>query len=155
MLYFFLKEQKAGSERKFVFGFLGSLIVALGLFLYFFNKPLFLEFSRMEAPKGEDQFYIFHIGNRLVYWLGAWEIFVHPWIMGPGLSTFSEIYPTLGLNIIYPLSMLPPHAHSLYVQTATETGFIGISLFFACSIVLLIKILKRLIDGSKNKSKKL
>ena len=71
---------------------------------------------------------------RMLYWLGAWRIFVEHWLLGSGLWTFVELYPQMGLE------RSPAHAHNIYLQTAAETGLIGIGLFIACITSLCFKL---------------
>ncbi len=60
-----------------------------------------------------------HLANRWLYWQGAWKIFADHWLTGGGLWSFLLLYPQTGL----PYS--PPHAHSGYLQTLSDTGLPG------------------------------
>ncbi|MBT3185026.1 MAG: O-antigen ligase family protein [Nitrospina sp.] len=81
-----------------------------------------------------------HMENRLIYWTGAWSIFKEHWLLGSGLWTFVELYSQTGLKYN------PPHAHNMYLQTATETGLVGFGLLMACLTALgatLVRVFKR------------
>jgi hypothetical protein len=90
---------------------------------------------------------------RVLPWLAAWRIFCEHWLVGSGLWTFSELYPFTGLLKVYEnggLNAVPPHAHSLYLQTASETGLIGLALLLASLIFLFKDSLKDLFKIERN-----
>lgn len=141
-LWFFKNKEKFDQARVVVLGLIIGITIFFGLNKFLFGGQPIIEFKQVMASTNIDHLYFMHIGNRLVYWLGGWEIFVNHWLAGSGLATFSELYPFTGLFDIYPKSGLPPHAHNLYVQTASDTGLIGLSLLVACPLWLIIKFFK-------------
>jgi O-antigen ligase len=66
------------------------------------------------------------VHQRYEFWRGAGKIFKDNWLTGTGPWTFLVVYPGYGSN------MTPPHAHSLYFQTASDSGLVGVGLLFAC-----------------------
>ncbi|MCH8157619.1 MAG: O-antigen ligase family protein [Nitrospinae bacterium] len=75
--------------------------------------------------------------NRILFWQGAWEIFKDHWLIGSGPLSFSSLFPQYFLHVSNPLvnsSYLmepPPHAHNIFIQTASDSGLIGIGLMLA------------------------
>jgi O-antigen ligase len=87
-----------------------------------------------------------HMENRFMYWSGAWTIFKENWVYGTGLWTFGELYPQTGFKYT------PPHAHNMYIQTAVETGMVGLTFLLAC-IAVLFSTLSRLIKRGNPEEK--
>ncbi|KMP11711.1 hypothetical protein UR09_02005 [Candidatus Nitromaritima sp. SCGC AAA799-A02] len=83
-----------------------------------------------------------HILNRFMYWQGAWKIFTDYWVTGSGPGTFSLLYLYTGFKYS------TPNAHSLFFQTISDTGLVGISLL----ITSIILFYSRVIVILKNKS---
>jgi hypothetical protein len=111
--------------------------------------------------------------NRLVYWKTGWEIFKDYWLTGSGPWTFELLFPSYlanegsclpltptpdlipgtcqmqgasGLVNGFVYSVNPPHSHNFIIQTATETGVIGLGIF----IIFLIAIYSRGINLLRN-----
>ncbi|MCL0046205.1 O-antigen ligase family protein [Nitrospinaceae bacterium] len=112
--------------------------------------------------------------NRLVYWRTGWEIFKDYWLTGSGPWTFELLFPLYltsegfclpsltpahasilgtcqtqgasGLVNGFVDSVNPPHSHNFIIQTATETGVIGLGIF----IIFLIAIYSRGINLLRN-----
>ena len=112
--------------------------------------------------------------NRLVYWKTGWEIYKDYWLTGSGPWTFELLFPLyltsegFCLPLLTPLpsdtlgtcqmqgasglvngfvySVNPPHSHNFIIQTATETGVIGLGIF----IIFLIAIYSRGINLLRN-----
>ncbi|MZH41935.1 MAG: hypothetical protein F3740_09045 [Nitrospinae bacterium] len=103
------------------------------------------------SPFNESNWVEQHIGIRLWYWLGAWKMFCEHWLLGNGLWTYNDLYPYTGLLKISgdPYNILPPHAHNLYLQTAAETGLIGILLLSFCLLLLFKNNIKILINKKR------
>ena len=89
-----------------------------------------------------------NIANRLVFWTTGWGIFKDYWLTGTGPWTFELLFPVYqGKEITEKLKSLldspanrlpvfgilpnPPHSHNIFIQTATETGLIGLGLLVA------------------------
>jgi len=134
-------------------------LAALVAFLIFFNLvhliPGANAFSPeigVAAPKIEGAWLFSHVGVRLRFWLGAWRIFCEHWLIGGGLWTYSNLYPFTGLLEVYEegiTSRVPPHAHNLYLQTAAESGLIGLALLAGCLIFLFKDSLKIVIQKKR------
>jgi len=82
--------------------------------------------------------------GRFVYWQGAWEIFKRYPVTGSGPLTFVAVYPQVMAGkepVARPryIQKNPPHAHSLYAQTLSDSGLIG----FALLMALLAAMFKR------------
>ena len=75
--------------------------------------------------------------NRILFWQGGWEIFKDHWLIGSGPNSFELLFPKYYLNFNPVIenqvltSGAPPHAHNLFVQTASDSGIIGIGLMLA------------------------
>ncbi|MFQ5673624.1 MAG: O-antigen ligase family protein [Nitrospinales bacterium] len=79
--------------------------------------------------------------NRFLYWQGAWEIFKRYPVTGSGPLTFIAVYPQAMAQtepVARPryIQKRPPHAHSLYAQTLSDSGLIGFALLAALLAVL-------------------
>ena len=105
----------------------------------------------ISSPFIEEDWLLQHVGIRLRLWVGAWRIFSENWLLGSGLWTYNEIYPYTGLLKVVgdPFNILPPHAHSLYLQTAAETGLIGIALLSSCLFFIFRNNIKLLIEKKR------
>jgi hypothetical protein len=75
-----------------------------------------------------------HILERFEFWQAAWGIFKDHWIVGSGPWTFNLLYPQYltGSEAVHPHAI---NAHSLFIQTASDLGFIGLTLLI-CFVVL-------------------
>ena len=75
--------------------------------------------------------------NRILFWQGAWEIFKDHWLIGSGPLSFALLFPKYLLNFTpiiknqFLTSGAPPHAHNFFMQTASDSGLIGIGLLLA------------------------
>ena len=111
-----------------------------------------LSIKTASVTEPEGTWMLAHVGLRLRYWEGAWKIFCEHWLLGSGLWTFSELYPYTGLLETYTgskFNQIPPHVHSLYLQTASETGLIGFALFSSCLVYLFRSNIKLLIEKKR------
>jgi len=138
VILFFWKIQKLGKVKLVVFGVVAALIIYLSLNSFILGVDPLYEIKNIGNKEVASNLYGVHVDNRLVYWMGAWDIFLNHWLTGSGLLTFTELYPFTGFLEKYPHALLPPHAHSLYIQTASETGLIGFSLLMI-SILFVLK----------------
>jgi O-antigen ligase len=83
--------------------------------------------------------------NRLTYWKIGWEIFKDYWFTGTGPWTFELLFPKylagsmLSIASWSATSQYPPHSHNIFIQTATDTGLIGLGFL----LILLIFIYSR------------
>ena len=72
--------------------------------------------------------------SRVLFWQGAWEIFKDHWLIGSGPLSFAMLFPKYYISVIPLLDGLalisgnPPHAHNLFLQTASDSGLLGIGL---------------------------
>ena len=72
--------------------------------------------------------------DRLVFWKMGWGMFKDYWLTGTGPWTFELLFPvylgkeTSGLVEGFAYVVNPPHSHNIFVQTATDTGVIGLGL---------------------------
>ena len=86
--------------------------------------------------------------NRILFWQGAWEIFKDHWLIGSGPISFALLFPKYLLNfnpIIknqFLTSGAPPHAHNLFLQTASDSGLIGIGLMLTFLTIFYIRACK-------------
>ena len=86
--------------------------------------------------------------QRLLFWQGGWEIFKDHWLIGSGPISFALLFPKYYLNfnpIIKNqvlISGAPPHAHNLFVQTASDSGVIGIGLMLAFLTIFYMRAYK-------------
>jgi O-antigen ligase len=131
VILFFWKTQKLGRVKLIVFGIITSLIIYFSLNSFILGVDPLYEIKNVGNKEVASHLYGVHVDNRLVYWMGAGDIFLNHWLTGSGLLTFTELYPFTGYLEQYPHALLPPHAHSLYFQIASETGLIGFSLLLA------------------------
>ena len=83
-----------------------------------------------------------NLANRLVFWKTGWAIIKDYWLTGTGPWTFELLFPvylaegTSGLVEGFTYFVNPPHSHNIFVQTATDTGVIGLGLFMAFLIAV-------------------
>lgn len=80
-----------------------------------------------------------HILARVVFWQSAWEIFKDHWLTGSGPNTFPLLYFRYFMKAWVPVDFIeleppdgPVHAHNLYLQTASDTGVVGLGLLLVC-----------------------
>ncbi len=70
-----------------------------------------------------------HILERFEFWQAAWGIFKDHWIFGSGPWTFNLLYPQYtGIDAVHPHAI---NAHNLFIQTASDLGFIGLTLLIS------------------------
>jgi len=150
IIYFLVRKEP---ERAKLVG-----LAAAVAFLIYYNlvqlipggSILSLKTTSVTEPEGT--WMLKHVGLRLRYWEGAWKIFCEHWLLGSGLWTFSELYPYTGLLETYTGSKFfhnPPHAHSVYFQTAAESGLIGFVLLTCCLIYLFRGNIKQLVENKQ------
>ena len=86
--------------------------------------------------------------SRVLYWQGAWEIFKDHWLIGSGPNSFHLLFPKYWIDVIpvinkpIYLSGIPPHAHNLFAQTASDSGLIGIGLMLAFLTIFYMRAYK-------------
>ena len=84
--------------------------------------------------------------NRILFWQGGWEIFKDHWFLGSGPNTFELLFPKyyLNFNPIIEKQILssgkPPHAHNFFVQTASDSGVVGIGLILGFFVVFYMRV---------------
>jgi O-antigen ligase len=74
--------------------------------------------------------------GRVLFWQGAWEIIKDHWVIGSGPLSFNLLFPKYYFYVTplinnQILTTSPPHAHNIFIQTAADSGLIGISLMLA------------------------
>jgi len=80
--------------------------------------------------------------HRLVFWETGWGIFKDYWLTGTGPWTYELLFPvylskeTSGLVEGFVYVVNPPHSHNIFVQTATDTGVIGLGLLILFMITV-------------------
>jgi O-antigen ligase len=142
-IIYLLVTKKPKQARLVGLGVCVSILIYFGLVKLVFEPNFIASIGGIEAVKEvqeADEWENSTLGIRLMYWSGAWKIFTEHWLTGSGLWTFVELYQQTGL------SRLPANAHSMYIQTAAETGLIGFIFLIACLTALcsvLVRIFKR------------
>ncbi len=144
VILFFWKNQKPGEIKLVAFGVVTAFIIYLAINNLILDVDPFFEIKNLDNQKVASNLYSVHVDNRLVYWMAAWDIFVDHWLIGSGLLTFTELYPFTGYLETYSHALLPPHAHSLYIQIASETGLIGFTLLMASILIAFKKCITKL-----------
>jgi O-antigen ligase len=146
-IIYLLITKKPEQARLVGLGTLVSILIYFSLLKLFLEPNLIASIGSVEGVKEVTESEVTKVwidssvGIRLMYWSGAWRIFTEHWLLGSGLWTFVELYPQTGLS-----SRLPAHAHSMYLQTAAETGLIGFGLLVTCLTIFcstLVRIFKR------------
>jgi hypothetical protein len=101
---------------------------------------------------GESSIWI-GIADRLTYWGIGWEIFKDYWLTGTGPWTFELLFPKYLSNSMLSLvgASHPPHSHNIFIQTATETGIIGLIFL----LIFLISIYSRSFNLIRNADPKI
>ncbi len=80
-----------------------------------------------------------HILARFEFWKAAWRIFQDHWIFGSGPWTFNLLYP----QYLAESEAVHPHAitaHNLFIQTASDSGIIGLALLISLIILFLAAV---------------
>lgn len=81
------------------------------------------------------------VSDRMVMWETAWRMFLDRPLLGQGLNTFMANYLTYYVGG----ERTPRYAHNCYLQTAAETGIVGLVLFLAvlgCFFVSCVRALR-------------
>ena len=129
IIRYFLARKEPDRAKLVILGTLISILIYLVLSKLIL-APDILPLEKVDEIEIRDPWVFETIVLRLLYWSGAWRIFTDHWLLGSGLWTFVELYPQTGLD------RLPAHAHNLYLQTAAETGLIGLGLLIVCLTTL-------------------
>jgi O-antigen ligase len=151
LVYFYLKK-----DYSKILGLFIGLGLTTGLFLsiYFYTKTLdseeLLNHIYGGLITGESSAWL-SLKNRLTYWKIGWEIFKDYWLTGTGPWTFELLFPkylagSMLSLVVWSKAMQsivelpnPPHSHNIFVQTATDSGVIGLGFL----LILLIFIYSR------------
>jgi O-antigen ligase len=86
-----------------------------------------------------------NLENRIKFWTIGWEIFKDYWLTGTGPWTFELLFPKYladsMLSLVAWSSILqhPPHSHNIFVQTAIDSGVIGLGLLLTFLIVIFFR----------------
>ncbi|MBT3415670.1 MAG: O-antigen ligase family protein [Nitrospina sp.] len=119
---------------------LAGLLISLTVYLMLVS--VLRSVDPLEAQKPFEQSIIKRewktdtVGQRYDFWRGAGKILKDNWLTGTGPWTFLAVYPH------YSSGMTPPHAHSLYFQTASDSGLVGIGLLCACIFFFYRQVLR-------------
>ncbi len=129
---YFLARKETDRAKLVILGTLVSLLIYFDLFKVILAPDMVptTDTTTGERLAIEDPWIFENIVLRLLYWSGAWRIFTEHWLLGSGLWTFLELYPQTGLE------RSPAHAHNMYLQTAAETGLIGLGFLMVCLTAL-------------------
>jgi O-antigen ligase len=91
--------------------------------------------------------------NRILFWQGAWEIFKDHWLIGSGPLSFAMLFPKYYIYVTPIIngqilsSGIPPHAHNLFIQTASDSGLIGLGLMLAFLAIFYLRAYKLLLNS--------
>ena len=91
--------------------------------------------------------------NRVLFWQGALEIFKEHWLIGSGPLSFAILFPKYYIHVTPILngqtlsSGIPPHAHNLFLQTASDSGLIGIGLLLTFLTFFYLRTYKLFINS--------
>ena len=103
------------------------------------SRASLVDLTEPNKWKGQQWF------NRILFWQGGWEIFKDHWLIGSGPNSFQLLFPKYYLDI-KPIikgqvlsSGAPPHAHNLFVQTASDSGIVGLVLMLSFLIIFYIR----------------
>ncbi len=111
----------------------GLLVLGFGVGRLIFHL-LFMNFDggQEDSAFGELSAATSAFFYRQLFWDGAFEIFKQYPLIGSGPWTFSLLFPYQIpfplTDAIPPIVLPPPHAHSLYLQTLSDMGLIGLGL---------------------------
>ena len=144
ILVYFVQMKDHSKVRDFFIGL--GLITALYFGLIYLIKVSAVDQSFGTPPSIANVFtgelHAWHnLANRLVFWETGWGIFKDYWLTGTGPSTYELLFPvylgkeTSGLveGFAY---VDPPHSHNIFIQTATDTGVIGLGLLILFMITV-------------------
>ncbi len=142
LAYFYIKKD----YTKILGLFIGlGLTTGLILSIYYYTKTYLyvnhvLEHMYGGIITGESSAWT-GLENRFTYWEIGWEIFKDYWFTGTGPWTFELLFPKYlaGSMLSLETSQNSPHSHNIFIQTATDTGFIGLGFL----LILLIFIYSR------------
>ncbi len=95
-----------------------------------------LEYAKFTDPRTiEITDANFPIVQRLAQWWAAWNMFSdHPWL-GVGIGNYAAAYPAYALPRWYESL---GHAHNYYLNTAAETGLIGLAVYMLVGLAAFI-----------------
>lgn len=80
------------------------------------------------------------VSDRVFMWKTAWHMFLNRPLLGQGLNTFMANY----LAYYVGGEQTPRYAHNCYLQTAAETGVLGLALFLAVLVCFFVSCAKAL-----------
>jgi hypothetical protein len=145
LAYFYLKKDYTKILGLFVgLGLTTGLLLSINFFSKIPASDRILNHIYGGLITGESSAWI-GLENRLTYWKIGWEIFKDYWFTGTGPNTFELLFPNylagsmLSLLAWEETSQHPPHSHNIFVQTATDSGVIGLGLL----LIFLISIYSR------------
>lgn len=91
-----------------------------------------------------------HILARFGFWQAAWGIFQDHWVFGSGPWTFSLLYP----QYLAENEAVHPHAitaHNLFIQTASDSGIVGLALLISLIIFFIAAVFPALRSDFQNR----
>ena len=144
LIYFVRKKDHAKMKDLIVGGVLTTVLYFGLLFLvkvsavdqYFDTPPSIANIFTGELGAWQG------LAKRLVFWETGWGIFKDYWLTGTGPGTYELLFPvylgkeTSGLVEGFVYFVNPPHSHNIFVQTATDTGVIGLGLLILFMITV-------------------
>jgi len=146
MLIYFVRKKDHAKMKDLIVG--GALTTVLYFGLLFLVKVSAVDHVYETPPSIANVFTgelnAWHnLAHRLFYWETGWGIFKDYWLTGTGPWTYELLFPVyLGkeygglFGIMGGGYVLPPHAHNILIQIATDTGVIGLGLFMAFLIAV-------------------
>ena len=146
-------------DRKKFISLIQGCILAVFLFsiIYFIKKNSGVDFLRTSFRDAiiysDGGAHWGQSANRILFWQGAWEIFKDHWLIGSGPLSFAMLFPKYYISLIPILngqiltSGNPPHAHNLFLQTASDSGLLGIGLLLGFLAIFYRQAYKLLLNS--------
>ena len=146
MLIYFVRKKDHAKMKDLIVG--GLLTTVLYFGLLFLVKVSEIDHYYEYGPPSvanvfTGKYNVWHnLAHRLIYWETGWGIFKDYWLTGTGPWTYELLFPvylgkeTSGLVEGFAYVVNPPHSHNIFVQTATDTGVIGLGLLILFMITV-------------------
>jgi len=145
MLIYFVRKKDHAKMKDLIVG--GVLTTVLYFGLLFLVKASEIDHFYETPPSVANVFTgelnAWHgLTQRLGFWKTGWGIFKDHWLTGTGPWTYELLFPvylgkeTSGLVEGFAYFINPPHSHNIFVQTATDTGVIGLGLLMLFMIAV-------------------
>ncbi len=120
---------KRTSRKQFI------IFTLITLFLFMLGGGYALRVLDFNIPAVDELLRSGTYRGRIACWHAALEMFRERPVLGVGFGLFNEHYPLYGLPLIYNtdegiVELWFAHAHNLYLGWLSETGLLGITVFF-------------------------